>query len=343
MKYMYTPSFHPAYPFPSMNPLEPQRVWLLALPLQCLRPSLSFILAVGGFCVDECCSASDLQYQYILLHLSSQSAVKWVEMEAFLNRMNCTGQRWSCRGNALSGHCAADVCMHPGFRLMRARLQARDPRLLVWRGVVHNCAAGGLLMSYLPALANRRRAAPVSRARCVDMKKEEDAHKADWKHRPLSAPIPSTGQCRIRTAFNRLRLQVECIQHSVISSSKRSLVGAAADCSHKRQRTAAGCSLRRGGGLWAAHQMRSAAASNCGLPSIRPNAPLRVNPKVQPPLVHTNFPVVPVFKVPAVKGVSHTASVTPPPSSRIRASAPVKQEHFVERENDRKWTSGWAC
>ena len=342
-----------------MNRLEPQRVWLLALPLQCIRPPLSFVLAVGGFCVDEYCSTSDQQYQYVLFHFSSHSAVKWAEMEAFLNRMNCAGQRWSCRGSALSGYCAADVCMHPGFRLMRARLEARDPRLLVWRSA--HCAVGGLLMSVLPT-GTRRRAAPVVSVGCVGVKKEggdgETGSKVLRIPRISSGPASSFRLSCIGHSLKRLRLAMECFQPCVFNSRKRSLGGAAVGRSHKkRQRMAAGC----GGGFWAASRMGSAAHSIRALPSFRPDALPRGVPRIPPLPMRMLSLVDPVWKTPVAQGVSvektpvaQGVSVEKTPVARgvSRAAsvtlvcAPFKKQipiQFVERENDSKWTSGWAC
>lgn len=330
-----------------MNALDPKRVWILSLPLQCTLPPLSFFHAAGGFCVDECYSTSDRCYRHILLNFSSSSAIKWAEMETFLNRMNFTGQRWSRRGNAQSGHCAADLCMHPGFRLMQARLHARDPRLLVWRGA--HCGVVGVLSGVSPVAQIPRK--PV----VVVVKKEEDS-KADIK--PIrSAVTPSIPSLRdMGSALRRIQLDVGCIRHGFfVSKNSKRPMGVVADVSCKRQRTA---DVKRESGVLFLRKFPSIRTeyTRRDVPRVPPLPAYMVSsvPRVPPLPAYMvssvpRVPPLPAYMVSSTVSSVRTAFTTPPrrlpPPPRRSVGAPVKQApvRFVERENDSKWTTGWAC
>ena len=254
---------------------SPMRVWLLSFPLPGPSVSLALFRAVCGFRLNECYSVRGRHCAYILLHFSLGAGVTRMEIERSLRRLQ-NGATRRGRMRCFGGHSAADVRLHPGFKLLRSRMLDGDKRLRCWRAAHYRMGAG---------LIGRHRLCK----------------------RPASAPV-------LRGAANavaRARLAVESIQCSVVVLK----------CSRKR--LACGKVVE-----WKEAKMLKTFPKPPPSPSIlaaivkaRPFTP----PRSPPPKT-----VVPVLPHP-----------TPTPLRAAGPSTPSYQ--YVERANDRKWATGWAC
>ena len=240
---------------------------------------------------------------------------------------------------------------------MQARLHARDPRLLVWRGA--HCGVVGVLSGVSPVAQIPRK--PV----VVVVKKEEDS-KADIK--PIrSAVTPSIPSLRdMGSALRRIQLDVGCIRHGFfVSKNSKRPMGVVADVSCKRQRTA---DVNRESGVLFLGKFPSIRTeyTRRAVPRVPPLPAYMVSsvPRVPPLPAYMvssvpRVPPLPAYMVSSTVSSLHTApaaQITPPPSfttpprrlpppPRRSVGALVKQTpvRFVERENDSKWTTGWAC